>query len=144
MLAGCNPFDVFQEDDDVDIDETIYRRIVTKSSLNYKWWMTSDSVDVIEKFLQLDPSKRLGCQQPDGFEELKRHDFFKAFNFHQLYCRCVTPPMIPKLMDENDVSNFSSSFTEQAPVLETDYPCETEVIDQSLFVGFDCVNTCYT
>lgn len=50
-------------------------------------YLSLESVDIIDKLLQLDPKKRLGAGEPgsdNDYEKLKSHPFFKGIYFKRL------------------------------------------------------------
>lgn len=59
--------------------------------------------DLIRRLLCKDPKKRLGF---NGAEEVKSHPFFKDVDWQAVYDKKITPPFIPSLGDDQDVSNF--------------------------------------
>jgi len=71
--------------------------------------------DLIRKLLCKDPKKRLGF---NGAEEVKSHPFFAGVNWQDVYDKKLTPPFIPTLGDDQDVSNFHKKYVEE-PVQET-------------------------
>jgi len=42
----------------------------------------------------------------NGAEEVKSHPFFKDVDWQAVYDKKLTPPFIPSLGDDQDVSNF--------------------------------------
>ena len=65
-----------------------------------------DAQNLIIKFLIPKPLKRLGCINAAG-ESIQNHPFFKGHvNFDDLYALKIRPPIIPKISNEYDVSNF--------------------------------------
>jgi len=60
------------------------------------------AVDLINKMLTLDHTKRLGA---NGAQEIKDHPFFKGLNWETI--RTQKAPIIPQQKDATDTSNFS-------------------------------------
>jgi hypothetical protein len=50
--------------------------------------------------------KRYGTLK-NGVNDIKNHRFFKSINFNDLLAQKVSPPYIPNVKGEGDVSNFS-------------------------------------
>lgn len=64
--------------------------------------ISPEAVDLINKFLTLDHTKRLGA---NSTQEIKDHPFFKGINWETL--RTQKAPIIPQQKDATDTSNFS-------------------------------------
>lgn len=63
--------------------------------------MSEDAYDLIKRFLEPDPTKRLGSH---GTEEIKGHEFFQDIDWENL--RRKEAPVIPKKREDTDTSNF--------------------------------------
>ena len=63
--------------------------------------MSEEAYDLINKLLEPDPKKRLGCQ---GAEDIKNHLFFQDIDWENL--RRKQAPVIPKSKEITDTSNF--------------------------------------
>ena len=50
--------------------------------------------DLIKRLLTLDPARRVGCLQK-GSSEIKRHKWFKGFDWVALDNRIMATPMVP-------------------------------------------------
>lgn len=107
MLAGISPF--FS----LDLQE-MYSKIM-KSDLLIPQSISSDASDLIKNLLQRNPTLRL--QDP---EIIKSHSFFKNIDFKLLLEKKISPPFIPEVESEIDVSNIDPLFTEQEPLLDDD------------------------
>jgi hypothetical protein len=46
------------------------------------------------QLLSKDPKTRLGCRE-GGWEELRRHQFFRNINWAQLEAGLIKPPFVP-------------------------------------------------
>jgi len=65
--------------------------------------------------LKKKPSQRYGSG-PDDAIPLKSHSFFRQYNWENVYNRMYEPPYKPTLKNEEDVSQFDTKFTKQAPI----------------------------
>ncbi|XP_077248695.1 3-phosphoinositide-dependent protein kinase 2-like [Tasmannia lanceolata] len=90
MLSGTSPFKDASE-------WLIFQRIISRD-LKFPDYFSDEARDLIDKLLDLDPSKRLGCG-PGGYAALKIHPFFKGVDWENL--RGISAP---KLALESDMS----------------------------------------
>ncbi|XP_039124202.1 3-phosphoinositide-dependent protein kinase 2-like isoform X2 [Dioscorea cayenensis subsp. rotundata] len=75
MLAGASPFkDAFEL--------LVFQRIISRG-INIPEYFSDEASDLIDKLLDIDPSRRLGAG-PDGYLALKLHPFFKGIDWHNL------------------------------------------------------------
>lgn len=97
MLAGYPPF----YDDNA---FAIYEKIL---SGKIDWPKHTDPVakDLIKKLLVQERTKRLGCMK-NGSEDIKKHRWFKAYDWDDVYNRKLTPPILPKVDYDGDTENF--------------------------------------
>ena len=89
----------FYSDDDNRIKE-----MITKKELKFpESPKISESLkDLIKKLLKKDYRERLGYQ--NGFEDIKKHEFFKGFNFKDLLEKKIKAPhkpIIGNILDDN-------------------------------------------
>lgn len=85
------------------------------------FYPTSFSVgvkDLLRGLLAKDAKRRLGCGR-NGVEDIKQHQWFDGLDWACLKSKQMSPPFVPVIRDELDVSNFSEEFTRQTP---TDSP----------------------
>ena len=131
MLFGIPPF----FSDNV---EKMYEYI-TKAEVRFpKKIQVSDSAkDLLLKLLIKDQNKRLGAK--GGFEEIKKHDFFKGFDFDKLLKKEIEAPFKPVLKDSLDVSNFDTDFTSEELVSSAISQQKIEMVKsrQDEFADFD-------
>jgi len=114
MLAGYPPF----------YDENpfgIYQKIL-KGAIEFPRHMDPHARDLVKKLLTADRTKRFGCLR-DGAEDIRRHPWFAATKWDQLFARQVRPPFVPAYRAPNDTSNFdrypdSRENPNQAPLGE--------------------------
>ena len=74
--------------------------------------------ELLRGLLAKEPKQRLGCGSKGG-DEIKQHIWFKGLDWDRLKDKKVSPPFVPVIRDELDVSNFAEEFTRQTP---TDSP----------------------
>jgi len=70
---------------------------------------------LIKKLLQHKPTKRLGVLN-GGAKDIKRHPWFKNFDWDRLITKQLKPPIIPKIKSNCDTSNFDDYPDEQHEV----------------------------
>lgn len=64
-------------------------------------------MDLIERLLEKDPSKRLGYFR--GADELKEHEFFKGLRW-DLLTEVVRPPFVPSTDDDESSMETLTTF----------------------------------
>ena len=111
LLTGASPFTVEGERN---TQAEISRRIL-KSHPPIPDYMSITVQDFIRRLLVKDGRKRLGGGREDA-NELKRHPFFKDFDWYALANKQIPAPFIPKISGELDVSNFAEEFTSMLPI----------------------------
>mmetsp|Transcript_48583 Transcript_48583/g.126060 ORF Transcript_48583/g.126060 Transcript_48583/m.126060 type:complete len:338 (-) Transcript_48583:544-1557(-) len=97
MLAGYPPF----------YDENpfgIYQKILA-GKVEFPRHFDMQAKDLIKKLLQSDRSKRLGNLK-NGGEDVKRHKWFKGFDWNGLLNRSIPPPIVPEVRGAGDTRNF--------------------------------------
>ena len=104
MLFGIPPF--FSEN-----VEKMYD-LITKSELRFpkKFKVSDDAKDLLAKLLVKNQKERFGI---NGFEEIKKHPFFKGMDFKALEEKKIEAPFKPILEDSLDVRNFDEEFTSE-------------------------------
>jgi serum/glucocorticoid-regulated kinase 2 len=105
MLFGIPPF--FSEN-----VEKMYE-LITKSDLRFpkKFKVSDEAKDFLGKLLIKDQKERFGIN--GGFEEIKKHPFFKGIDFKALEEKKIPAPFKPVFKDSYDVSNFDEEFTSE-------------------------------
>ncbi|KAL9679323.1 hypothetical protein QQ045_017181 [Rhodiola kirilowii] len=83
MLSGTPPFKDASE-------WLIFQRIIARD-LKFPEYFSDKARDIIDKLLDVDPSRRPGAG-PDGYASLKSHPFFAGINWQHL--RYQTPPKL--------------------------------------------------
>lgn len=107
MLAGYPPFTH---------ENTLglFEKVKEPQTLVFPNFFTPDAVDLIQKLLVVDPSRRLGvtCR---GAIDIKLHPFFAGLNWSGISERKHPPPYKPKIKNSEDVSNFTQDFRTVVP-----------------------------
>ncbi|XP_059537210.1 ribosomal protein S6 kinase beta-2-like [Myotis daubentonii] len=129
MLTGSPPFTA--ENRKKTMDKII------KGKLRLPLYLTPDARDLVQKFLKLNPSQRIGGGPGDA-ADVQRHPFFRHIHWDDLLACRVDPPFRPCLQSEEDVSQFDTRFTRQAPVDSPDDTALSESANQA-FLGFTYV-----
>ena len=93
------------------------------------------AVDLIQKLLVRDPTKRLGAGPTDA-AEVKKHPYFDGINFGKLLALQIPPPYKPHVGSLTDGANFDVSFTSQPPNITPIQGSTLQAADQEEFEGF--------
>ena len=99
MIAGIDPF----SDDD---PMMVYQKIL-KGKIKFPSGFDSNAKSLVKHLLESDLTKRYGNLK-GGVKDIKGHRFFKELNWDKLLNKELTPPYIPKVKSNSDISNFSS------------------------------------
>jgi len=83
MLSGSSPFKDATE-------WLIFQRIIARD-IKFPEYFSDEAKDLIDKLLDVDPSKRPGAG-PDGYSSLKKHPFFRGIDWKDL--RKTRPPKL--------------------------------------------------
>jgi len=97
MLASYPPF--YDED-----PMKTYAKIM-QGTINFPSHFSKEAVSLIKKLLQHKPTKRLGVVN-GGAAEIKKHPWFKNFDWDALIQRKLKPTIVPKIKNQLDTSNF--------------------------------------
>ena len=131
MLFGIPPF--FNEN-----VEKMYD-LITKGDLRFpkKFKVSDEAKDLLSKLLVKNQKERLGIN--GGFEEIKKHPFFKDIDFKAIEEKKVEAPFKPVLEDSFDVRNFDEEFTSEELVSSEIPEKNMELIkkNQDQFDDFD-------
>lgn len=73
--------------------------------------LENETIDIIARFLTVDPRKRLGAG-PHGTRQIKNHPFFNSINWELLVQMKVEPPFIPKIVAPRDGNPLYENFDE--------------------------------
>jgi protein kinase A len=107
MLASYPPF--YDED-----PMKTYAKIM-QGTINFPSHFSKEAVSLIKKLLQHKPTKRLGVVN-GGAAEIKKHPWFKNFDFDALIQRKLKPTIVPKIKNALDTSNFDEYPDEAANI----------------------------
>lgn len=129
MLTGAPPFT--GENRKKTIDK------ILKCKLNLPPYLTQEARELLKKLLKRNAAQRLGAGPGDA-AEVQSHPFFRHIIWEDLLAQKVEPPFKPSLSSEEDVSQFDSKFTQQAPVDSPDDSTLSESANQ-VFLGFTYV-----
>ncbi|KAJ6251048.1 camp-dependent protein kinase catalytic subunit prkx [Anaeramoeba flamelloides] len=103
MLTGMPPFIAENRNE-------MFRAIINNEP-TFPNYVSEEASDLISGLLQKKPENRLGI---NGFNKVKRHDFFKKIDWVKLEKKKIAPPFKPIVKeDPNDVSCFDSKFTKK-------------------------------
>ena len=103
MLFGKPLFNF--NNSNIDINE--YKKPIVLSNC-----FSEEAKDLISKLLVIDPKKRLGAG-PNGFEDLKNHQYFKDINWDDLENKKVKAPIELEVDDSTDLKYFDKIFTDE-------------------------------
>ncbi|MES1909201.1 MAG: hypothetical protein MHM6MM_001983 [Cercozoa sp. M6MM] len=106
MLASYPPF--YDED-----AMKTYAKIV-HGQISYPKHFSRESVDLIGRLLHPKPVKRLGVVK-GGARLIKQHPWFRDFDWDALERRTMKAPIVPRIKDEFDLSNFEDYPDEDEP-----------------------------
>lgn len=109
MVVGVAPFSFHPETKKPDADlppPELYKNILNpRYELPFPQRLSTGICEAIEQLLAWDPLTRIGCLT-DGPSGVKRLAFFNDIHWGELYDRKITPPFIPELKADDDVTNF--------------------------------------
>ena len=133
MLFGIPPFFC-------DNVERMYK-LITKAELRFpkKFHnkISEEAKDLLKKLLIKNQKERFGIK--GGFEEIRKHPFFKGIDFKALEEKKLQAPFKPILEDSFDVRNFDEEFTSEDLVSSEIPEKNMELIkqNQDQFYEFD-------
>jgi len=123
MLVGIPPF--------YSSDQNTMAKLILDGNLNVPQFVSPEAKDIISKFLERDVKKRL-CDTT----KIKAHPFYAVIDFDALLQRKIDPPFRPLVGGEDDLSNFSSDFTEMSVADSVLPDSHISKSVQDHFVGF--------
>ena len=89
--------------------------MITEAPLKFYDPISPDECNFIERLLEKDPHKRLGCNSEIGEKEIFDHPYFKNINWEMVYKKQYNPSFIPESTEFNLVANFDPKITRQMP-----------------------------
>ena len=104
MLVGKAPFRIPKGSY---LSADLYKKKITIPE-----YVTEEAKDFISQLLVPNPKKRLGYGE-DGAQKIKNHRYFEGINWDDAWNKKLTPPFIPVLKNETDLSYFDKMFTEE-------------------------------
>ena len=108
-----------------------------KKKITIPEFISPEAKDLISLLLVPNPKKRLGYG-PDGAKKIKEHPFFEGMNWDDAWNKKLTPPFVPDLKGETDLSYFDKMFTNEK--IEGSKVAESpSSIENSDFKGFTYV-----
>uniref|UniRef100_A0A1B6EAV1 3-phosphoinositide-dependent protein kinase 1 n=1 Tax=Clastoptera arizonana TaxID=38151 RepID=A0A1B6EAV1_9HEMI len=101
MISGLPPFRSRSE-------YIIFKKIM---DLDYEFpdGFCHDAKDLVQKLLVLDPTKRLGMSDPEGYPSLRQHSFFDNINWDTLP-QTEPPPIYPYLPGTSESQELRSHY----------------------------------
>mmetsp|Transcript_210 Transcript_210/g.358 ORF Transcript_210/g.358 Transcript_210/m.358 type:complete len:358 (-) Transcript_210:894-1967(-) len=124
MLAGYppfydeNPFDIYQK--------------ILVGNIDFPRHFNPHAKDLIRKLCTADRTKRFGNLK-NGAEDIKKHKWFKGFDFDLLLNGSYQAPVIPEVRCEGDTRNFDK-YDESDN--QGDHPLVDEATDSRMFGMF--------
>ncbi|XP_063082400.1 3-phosphoinositide-dependent protein kinase 1 isoform X2 [Cavia porcellus] len=108
LVAGLPPFRAGNE-------YLIFQKII-KLEYDFPEKFFPKARDLVEKLLVLDSTKRLGCEEMEGYEPLKAHSFFESITWENLHQQ--TPPKLTAYLpamsedDEDCYGNYDNLLSQ--------------------------------
>jgi protein kinase X len=93
--------DPFADDDPINV----YNKIL-ECKLKFPLHFDVYAKKIIKRLIEKDLSKRYG-NLVNGVNDIKNHKFFESIDFDKLLNMQLKPPYIPKVISDEDISNFS-------------------------------------
>ncbi|KAG1452940.1 hypothetical protein G6F55_008403 [Rhizopus delemar] len=100
MLYGITPFWA-------ETHINMYRRVI-KDRLQFPSSFDKPTRDFLSGLLEKEAKERLGW---NGIQEIQSHPYFQSIDWTLAANRQLTPPYVPVIKDEADVSHFDELFT---------------------------------
>ena len=104
MLVGKAPFRIPKGSY---LSADLYKKKITIPE-----YVTEEAKNLISQLLVPNPKKRLGYGE-DGTQKIKEHKYFEGINWEDAWNKKLTPPFIPELKSETDLSYFDKIFTDE-------------------------------
>ena len=129
MIAGYTPFYV------EGMDQITLFHTIAKGQFEFPQTgaMSMEIEDLLQRFLVVDPAKRLGSLAR-GINEIYAHQWYSGINFAELRRKEITAPWLPQINDPLDKSNFENWDHLEDRTLKQDPPLLPH--DQRIFHDF--------
>ena len=85
---------------------------IYEKKIDFPRKISNEARDLIEKFLVINPTERLGYG-PNGTDDIKNHPFFNGVDWDLAIQKKYKPPFIPKLKNDVDLRYFDNCFTDE-------------------------------
>ena len=85
---------------------------IYEKKVDYPRKISNEARDLIEKFLVVNPTERLGYGS-NGTDDIKNHPFFNGVDWDLAIQKKYKPPFIPKLKNDVDLRYFDNCFTDE-------------------------------
>ena len=85
---------------------------IYKKKISIPDFVTQEARDLISQLLVPNPKKRLGYG-PEDAEKIKAHPYFEGINWDDAWNQKLTPPFVPVLKSETDLTYFDKMFTDE-------------------------------
>ena len=85
---------------------------IYEKKIDFPRKISNEARDLIEKFLVVNPTERLGYG-PNGTDDIKNHPFFNGVDWDLAIQKKYKPPFIPKLKNDVDLRYFDNCFTDE-------------------------------
>ena len=128
---GCLMYEMLSGNPPFKIEGTNIYSIKFNEPLKMDNCFSEEAKDLINKLLNVDPTKRLGYGK-NGVEELKSHPYFKDVNWEKLKNMEETPPFIPEIRDSMDLKYIEIKVDDNNP--NNNSATESSVVDN--YVNF--------
>ncbi|CAO3599324.1 unnamed protein product [Absidia cylindrospora] len=129
MLAGVTPFWA-------ETHMEMFRRVL-EDNLEFPSWDVFDPItcDFLSGLLERDPYDRLGW---DSSEQIKKHGYFGDLDWDDVAQRKLTPPYLPTIHSDTDLTHFDASFVAMTPrISDVPTPINEEQEEEDPFRHFD-------
>ncbi|XP_050520049.1 cGMP-dependent protein kinase, isozyme 1-like isoform X2 [Daktulosphaira vitifoliae] len=101
LLAGIPPF---TGDEPMQIYNSILKGI---GAVSFPRQINRTAQNLTKQLCRVDPTERLGYQK-GGIQDVRRHEWFKGFDWSGLRNRTIVPPIVPHISNPLDFSNFDT------------------------------------
>jgi serine/threonine protein kinase len=123
MLNGLPPF--YSQD-----IQAMYSKIMT-AKLTFPDYFSTESCDFLSKLLERNPEKRLSDPK-----YIKQHPFFSSIDWEALSRKEITPPYVPPVKGEDDISMIDEMFTSEPVAISPTEGGPMTGVNQNDFDGF--------